>query len=424
MFTKNLTSAQMNYVMGELTYRNTSRYSLSFLLHADNFYSYDAINNALNNLVENFDAYRIHITTEQESPKQYIEKFEFQYFPLVEFQDAKQFENWINGQKNKCIFDFNQDLYEFKIVKKPDGNHSIFFLHHHTITDVWSITHTVNYIAKTLIGQNMEDNSYSYISAVENEQQYIASKRFEIDKNYWTNKLYNYEIVSYLPILKSAGYTSLRNSYHLNEYEFNLLHKICSDFSISISTLFMSLVHLYISKLSSRNKNSVGLMLHNRSSETEKSICGLFTNALPLIVEINPEQSVETFINLVKKENFSLLKHRKFPSHLLVEEMKDNNPLALVDWIISYQSVKYDSEITKAGFNDEWLINKETVFNTLNIHLSDRNNKNTLHIDYDFNTRYLSASAVEHIHHSLMKILSQFHNNHDVCLKDIEVDVI
>ena len=87
----------MNYVMGELTYRNTSRYSLSFLLHADNFYSYDAINNALNNLVENFDAYRIHITTEQESPKQYIEKFEFQYFPLVEFQDAKQFENWING---------------------------------------------------------------------------------------------------------------------------------------------------------------------------------------------------------------------------------------------------------------------------------------------------------------------------------------
>ncbi len=39
MFTKNLTSAQMNYVMGELTYRNTSRYSLSFLLHADNFYS-------------------------------------------------------------------------------------------------------------------------------------------------------------------------------------------------------------------------------------------------------------------------------------------------------------------------------------------------------------------------------------------------
>lgn len=421
MSTANLTLAQNHYAMLELSQPNTSISNLSNLLYIENTYSYDAINNALNKLVENFDAYRIHIINESGELKQSLQPFNFEYFPLVEFTDEAQYNAWIDQQKSKCLFDLNSDLYDFTIVKKPDGKHCVFFTHHHIITDAWSITHSVNYVAKTLIGHNMEPNPYSYLDITNDDKKYLNSNRYEIDKNYWFNKVLNFEITDFLPKLQNENYKSLRKSYSLTEDEFKFLHKMCSDYSISISTMFMSLTHLYVSKLSNKKQNSIGLMVHNRSSNIEKETCGLFTKALPLIVEINPEQTVESFINLVKKENFTLLKHRKIPTTLLIEQNKEKDVTALADFAISYHNMQYDNEITKEGFKEEWLLNEANLYNKLNMNISNRNNENTLHIDYDFSTFYLSETYIEQMHYSLMDILVQFHNNPHTCLNDIDV---
>lgn len=417
----NLTFAQNHYAMLELSQPNTSISNLSNLLYIENTYSYDAINNALNKLVENFDAYRIHIINESGELKQSLQPFNFQYFPLVEFTDEAQYNTWIEQQKNKCLFELNSDLYDFTIVKKPDRKYCVFFTHHHAITDAWSITHSVNYVAKILIGHDVEPNTYSYLDIANDDQKYLNSRRFEIDKNYWFNKISNYEMTDFLSKLQNIDYKSLRETYSLNDYEFKLIHKMCSDYSISISTLFMSLMHLYISKLSNKNQNSIGLMVHNRSSNVEKETCGLFTKALPLIVELNPEQTVESFINLVKKENFTLLKHRKLPTTVLIEQNKEKDVPSLADFAISYHNMQYDNEITKEGFKEEWLLNEANLYNKLNMNISNRNNDDTLHIDYDFSTCYLTEKDIEQIHYSLVDILVQFYNNPHTRLNDIEV---
>ncbi|MFQ3727110.1 hypothetical protein ABLV92_07705 [Staphylococcus equorum] len=122
MSTANLTLAQNHYAMLELSQPNTSISNLSNLLYIENTYSYDAINNALNKLVENFDAYRIHIINESGELKQSLQPFNFEYFPLVEFTDEAQYNTWIDQQKSKCLFDLNSDLYDFTIVKNPMEN--------------------------------------------------------------------------------------------------------------------------------------------------------------------------------------------------------------------------------------------------------------------------------------------------------------
>lgn len=270
----------------------------------------------------------------------------------------------------------------------------------------------------SLLGKYIPENKYSYMDSVKREQKYLKSKRFELDRDYWKNKLSKYDNSTFSVASNNVEPKAVMHSYKLTEKEIDSLQKICKDFSVSVSVLYSSLVHLYISDLLKNNNNSIGLIFHNRKGNIEKSMCGMFARVLPLIIEIDYNHTVEEFLNFVRKESFNLMKHGKYPFCKIIEE--NENTENLVKCLVSYQNKQRDSEIKNKGFSDEWLEN-ETMTNTLNIHLNDRYNENAMNVRYDFNVQYFSESHIESMHHHLMSIIEQFSNSYQTCLKDIEV---
>ena len=52
----------------------------------------------------------------------------------------------------------------------------------------------------------MEPNPYSYLDITNDDKKYLNSNRYEIDKNYWFNKVLNFEITDFLPKLQNENY--------------------------------------------------------------------------------------------------------------------------------------------------------------------------------------------------------------------------
>lgn len=92
---ENLTFSQTENFLRDQISPDTDVNTLAAIVNIDDSYSYAAINNVLNKLVENFDAYRIRITKFQNTIKQYIQKFEFQNFPIVEFDNDEVYKTWV-----------------------------------------------------------------------------------------------------------------------------------------------------------------------------------------------------------------------------------------------------------------------------------------------------------------------------------------
>lgn len=416
MLIEDLTFAQSEILNVELFHPGTAINNVSAVMYLDGDYSYEEINNALNNLVENYDAYRIQIV--QDEAKQYIKDFEFKSFPYLQFEDENTYNNWIHQQANQCIFRFDSELAHFTIIKLPNEKHAVFFLNHHLVTDGWSMVFATNYIFQNLLQNEQATNTDSYLDIVQSERKYLESNRFNIDREYWSKQLESYEDTPFLTPIKGEDSENSRKSFKLTPHENNIINEVCNDYAISYSTLFSALTHLYFSRLARNNKNSIGLLLHNRNSKIEKSICGLFSRVLPLLVETDPHESVESFITKVRRESFNLMKHRKYPYQRIVEE--NDNATGLIDCMISYQNTQHDDNNSENGFHDEWL-DIDATNAKLSIHISDRNNENKLNIDYDYNTSYLSESDVDLLHQRLLNVLSQFHEKPQSNLNEIEI---
>lgn len=418
MSLEGLTYAQEENIIMDLLVPNTNINNILTLLHIDGDYTYNAINESLNQLIENYDAYRLRIDNSHQITKQYITAFQFQEFPLIEFSDYTHYENYLNEQRHRCVFDYNQTLYDFKIIKNANNQYTIMLLHHHLISDGWSMAITNHFIMKQLTGYETQINYHSYLETVKIDEQYQLSPRFERDRAYWLNKLSNYEQSAFPIPTAETPITASRSSHQLNKDRASMLYKICDDFSIGVSTLFSSLLHLYMGYTTNTNNNAISLLFHNRNTYHEKSICGQFARLLPFVIDIDYNASVGIYLEMIRQENFRLMKHKRYPFLKILADNKHAKGLS--SCFVSYQNQQRDKSLDNKGFSHEWLSN-DAMGNTLKVHLHNRINSDVLDVDYDFKTAFLNETQIEHMHESLMHILEQFYASYNTPLTDLEI---
>lgn len=104
----------------------------------------------------------------------------------------------------------------------------------------------------------------------------------------------------------------------LSEAETKRIFQYCEAHGVSISNLFSAIMQIIKHKNTLSTTNSVGLLIHNRNTKKEKSSTGIFSRVLPMIVDTDPEQTVQDYLEKFV-ESLNLLKHRKYPYDYIVE---------------------------------------------------------------------------------------------------------
>lgn len=420
METINLSDAQTEIIQLQEYYENNSINNISVIIYIKPGIKIEEIEKALNNLIKTHETYRIKLKKVKSEYKQYISEHKDKKIDFVDFKNNQVgYTKWINEQARKNLFSTDSDLFDFKIVKLPTGKIGIFLMEHHVISDAWSITVAANTISKYLNdGPNSKEIESTYFDYIEEEIEYKNTKRFEKDKSFWLKKTENLEDNELFEKNSDNNGQSNRKSYSLSDIETHRIHEFCEKNNISINNLFSAMMIIIKYKKTASKKISVGSIMHNRNKKAEKGVTGVFSRALPIIIDVSSDYSISDLLTQTKYETFNILKHRKYPYRNIVEDSCGQK--GLLDCLISYQNTQYSHEVLKNVYSDEWIENGSNNA-PLTVNISNRNRKNTLTVDYDYQTAIVNEKEIIDLHNIILKIMDKAIENPNTKIKNIEI---
>ncbi len=383
---------------------------------------------AINNIIKKNDSFRIQLTLENGIPKQIISSY-------------KSFDINISHIKESQLDDIRKEVisHKFEILESPlfyfriaifeNGFGALIFSVHHLIADSWSL----GLFAKTVLQEYhaalkheiLPESNTSYIDYINAELEYINSKKFEADKNYW-DKVFD-TIPEQLTIsTKNQNYTNFscdakRKSFELDINLVRQINSYCSKNKLSVYNFFMSVYSLYLSRISRLDDFVIGTPILNRLNYKEKQTMGMFVNTLPIRINIQNNLAFTDFAHSLSTNMISVLKHERYSYQRILEDLrkKDSQISNLYNIAISYQITKaFDKEY--GDYETDWFFNNFSG-NDLTIHITDINDTGKLKISYDYLINKCELDDVKKMHERIVHIIEQLLNSEKKLIKNIEI---
>nr|WP_272949934.1 amino acid adenylation domain-containing protein [Brevibacillus laterosporus] len=330
-----LTQPQQRIWYSELLYPNTGVSTISLTIKMKGNIRLNALQQALNMVIRQYDAFRIRITAKNGYPQQYVEEHIDKTFECLDFSSADGEAQALErlDHHNRTPFElFHSDLYQFIICKISDQEYWYNVKIHHIVTDGISARMLINqvneYYSDITNGTILEiSENHSYFEFIQTEQDYEESDRYQKDRAYWLDKFRTLpEVIgakSYNPLtLSTAG---KRKNIILEDSMYNNLQEVCKQTNSSMLTVFMAAIYIYMHKKTTLNDVSIGTFYANRTTKKEKEMIGMFVSTVPTRVFVDPDMDLLSFLQVVSKEQVSILRHQRFPYNKIMEDLRETH---------------------------------------------------------------------------------------------------
>ncbi len=422
-----LTNPQESIWLINKFYENTSISNLSGTLIMHKKVNFDILTKAINIFIEKNDAMRICFELKDGKPLQYVSEYTYQEFPLYLLHTKKELPI-LEKSFTKTNFNiFNSCLYNFRLIKLKNGQGGFNITIHHLISDAWSMSLVANQIVD--IYSNLLKNEKfdiekkpSYLEYIENEEKYFSSSKCENDRKFWED---NFDTCPSLVSLCPKNTTSsspiaTRKIFSLNNSK--KIMEFCKKNNISVFTFLITIYSIYLHRISGNNEIIIGSPILNRNGKKEKETFGLFINTLPLKIQIDDELNFVELAQTVYKNQFSVLRHHKYPYYKMLDFIKEkyNISTGLFDMVISYQNARDNSKTSEIEYSTNWPFNGY-VSNNLDIHIYDMDDTGILKIFYDYRNDLFTEEDITDIHTRILFIIDQIINTPNISLKDLEI---
>ena len=421
-----LTNPQKSILLTEQFNKNTSVSNICGTLSIAEKINIDALEKAINLFIKNNDSVRIHLFEDSSKIKQFIKNYSFVDIEKVTITNQCPLSKLEEIVISKPFTLLNSDLYRFVIFKNSDSTGGFIANLHHIISDAWTMSLLIDQIMSyyTSIIQNSPIEhtiNSSYIDFIEEEQTYIKSSKFERAKDFWEKQFDSLEF-SYLKDFQSSSYEAIRKSVTLSKDKTNTLVSFCNKHKTSLFSLFMAVVHIYLSKINNTSSSTIGTPILNRTNFKEKNTTGMYISTIPFRMEINKELTCIDFINAISKQELSVFRNQRYPYQLLLDTIrkKFNISKNLYDVCLSYQNARNHRTSSSVPYSCKWLFN-HCVVNNLDIHLYDIDDTGMINIYYDFKKDLFTMEDITLLHERFMQIIKQIIMNPEIKIKELEI---
>ncbi len=296
------------------------------------------------------------------------------------------------------------------------------------ISDAWSLSLIADNILYDYLrlkkGEEISNEPLpSYIEYIKTEKEYMISKQFNKNKEYWGQKISSIPEFIYLkdkPVYLSTR--AKRRSFLITEKMFKKINLYCKNEKTSIFVLFIVIFSIYITRVTAKNNIIIGTTTLNRFNCREKNTIGVFVNAVP--IQLNVDRSTE-FSSLIKKiylEWKNILRNQRYPNELLREEYHRKYKITedLFDTTINFQNTELNSIENFQKVKGVWHSCSYQT-NSLNIHIYNRDKSSRYVIDYDYLVELFTATEIEDLHLHLMYLLQDALDNPSKPLSELEL---
>ncbi|MDJ0726687.1 MAG: amino acid adenylation domain-containing protein, partial [Prochloraceae cyanobacterium] len=414
----NLTQNQLLMWLGQELYPDKPIYNNLFVSYIYNEIDLEYFQKAFQTVINASDALRTVITANNGIPQQKVID-DFPY--LVECIDFSQTANphekameW-SRDRGSIPLDPEERLFDC-ILLKTAANKYIWHLCLSQITlDGFSLAliyeYTTYLYASYLKNQEeAEFNLPQFKQYLDYERSFRNSPRYIKSKSYWEEKLADkFESISFYGRPSKTPTTEVnRISHELGIEKSQQVKEIAEGKDADIFNTFLAIFAVYLYKISNVRKLSIGIPLRNRRLKSFKKTIGAFMQAVPLIIDIEDNDTISSLVDRIGKSTFEALRHGQY---VITDSRLQTN---IYDITFNYHVEGYshpnffDTHYTE--IQHDWIHLGHGKEN-LSIQVRDFNCSENYIIDFDFNCeifdRQLQNLAIQHF----LQVLDSFLEN-------------
>lgn len=398
----NLSNPQMNILEVEkqlLTKCNHIIVSIGF----DGQLDMERLKRTLNKIIELNDSFQIKLVKDKGIVRQIFGDYTYQ--EIKEVSKIKDLEKYMN-EFNDGHIDIFDKLYEFQVTFYK-GKTYVLYKVHHIINDAWGTAQIGEQIKEIYpIIDKKEVNSLvkpSYKDALIEENAYFESKRFDRDKEFWSEyvktlaseKMFNKEV---------SEIDATRVKKILDKNTCKKLKKYCEKFQISEYAFFLTVIGIYFLKMHDIQNLNIGTPFLNRNKANMETI-GLFITNTPLNLKIKNNISFLEACKNVYNDSLKVFRRSKFPYKKIQKLYSEVNTTSnLFEVGYSYQINKLTNKMDKdIGVATWYFSNAQT--NPITIHIYQMGSD--VEIFYDYLNALFDEESIKLMHNIILHIIDQ-----------------
>lgn len=331
----NLTRAQLVFWLGQKLNPDLPLYHMAVGLFIPKAIDHDAFFRAFQELINRCDALRTVIEMKDGVPQQRALEH-LQYDP--EFLDFSAepdpdtaYRAWAD-ERTQRLFNFEQRLFDCVLAKLADDHYVWYFSQHHIICDMFSFVIAVHYMSKlydaALEGALDEvERLPQFADYIQHELSHRGALGDPAQRAYWENKLSREpDPISFYgrPVPRVPGPTH-RENVDMGDKLSRQIRELAENSLASAKTMpaaqfniFAAILFAYLKRICGVNRPSIGMPFHNRRHESWKRTVGIFMGVLPLTVEVDDSDTLNTLIAKTGAEAAANLRNSGYFFHNLL----------------------------------------------------------------------------------------------------------
>ena len=373
-----------------------------------------ALQESIYRVLETDASLRTRLTLEDGVPVQYHAPFFREDFPVYDFSGSggQGLESWEKAVTRETIPLTGGPLYRFILFRTGENSGGVLVKLHHIISDGWSQVMVCNKIGQTylalLAGKEPElSEAPDYELHVEEEQEYLSSRAYKKDEEYWRTILQKAGEPSVLKSVSSAAVSPVgrRVSYDLPQVLNHAIYSFCLEKRVAPFAVFYMALAIYFKRIGGADRFTIGVPIFNRTNFQFKQSTGMFVTTLPFYNEIDEGWTLNEFNEQLMEAWYEMLRHQRFPfSHI---EKLAGREGRLFNIALSYQDSKiFESRDASVLLSGRWHYSGYQM-EQLCIHLTNLMDNKCYSVDYDYLTQFFAEEEIRKLHESLCGILME-----------------
>jgi amino acid adenylation domain-containing protein len=293
-------------------------YNIPYLLTFPSGTDPQKLADAVEKAVKSHPELSVHFTTKGDTIVQTTEgSIDISFSKGIGGTMSEMSEAQLSEYKNEFVRPFNLQkapLYRFEIVRTEQTVHLLMDIHH-LVFDGGSADLLIRQICSLLEGQNIEQETYTYLHFVTDQQAAEDTDEFRAAKDFFAEKLQTCEGASEIP--------ADLHSDELAEHEgvigeavcptdFDRINVFCREKEITPAHLFLAATAYVVSRYTNNREVYLCTVSSGRSNLKIADTVGMFVNTLALGLNIS-DVSVSEFLKQTSETFDQTLRHEDYP---------------------------------------------------------------------------------------------------------------
>ncbi|MCQ9637621.1 amino acid adenylation domain-containing protein [Chryseobacterium sp. WG23] len=347
-----------------------------------------------------------------------------------------------SGESEEIALIWMQEQLNIPIVLKPghyphkhyllkinDDTYWYFIHYHHIILDGFGLSNWLKEVAQyyrentSAISRIKEGPSY--VTLMKTADECYKSHVYEETREYWKNKF-----TEPLPSLLDKKYpikgkeTSGLYTIELNTAQTAYLDSLKKGAGVGagLSAFSLAVLTIYLGQVTEENTFTLGVTLHKRRTDFERSSVGMFSGILPFSCQYDPEKSFyELLADIMAAQKESYPHYRYMVSDFTTLFSVDEEKTSPFEIIVNHGRLDFALDFGQDMLSDLKLVRNNYQTLPLEIFWRDFGNNQPLQLEFIYNKVYFSPEEIQLFASRFLYILEQCSYNPEAQLKNIQV---